>query len=128
LLNDQSLVLATDRFNPYRRCAVYWPDTAGWQRFVLQVGRLQAGFVQVDSKVLAVAHRYTFTAGQWQGWQQHQRLSATTAFIAARQQAVKDKAAGVDYQDIDYQTIDIHWYWWLLVVCGSLLWLERKLW
>ncbi len=111
LMGSSTISLATDRFNPYRQCGFYWPQSAGWQRFELQneVG---------DS--LDVTHRFTFTTEQWQSWQQHERVQATTKFIIRRE----DKQDDVKLMTLSPVSSTL--YWWLLVLCAGFLWLERK--
>jgi hypothetical protein len=113
-----SLHLNPDSFNPYRHCAFYWPQQAGWQRFVLS---------DVDGNELDTTARYTFSPQQWQSWQQSRRLDDTADFISEHKQRVQNpKAARLTAQDYDYLPLNLLWYWWLLVICGGLLWVERK--
>ncbi len=112
-VDDKVLNLSSDSVNPYRHCAFYWPQQAGWQRYVLS---------DVDGNELDTTARYTFSPQQWQSWQQSQRLSDTADFITQN----KQRATAPAVQDYDYQPVNALWYWWMLVVCGSLLWLERK--
>ncbi|MFT5163205.1 MAG: hypothetical protein ACI9FJ_001790 [Alteromonadaceae bacterium] len=109
LTKHTQLPLATEGVNPYRQCAFYWPKTTGWQRFELQ---------DTAQKNQDTSYRYTFEPNAWQSWQQHKRAKATSEFINARQQ--KSPAHPI------YKPINPTWYWWLLVICASVLWVERK--
>ncbi|MFT4926076.1 MAG: hypothetical protein ACI8WB_002174 [Phenylobacterium sp.] len=110
---ESTLPLAIDRFNPYRQCIHDWPKKAGWQRFELQ---------DSNANTVDVVHRFTFAPQQWQSWQQNQRLKATTEFIQAQAQIPRSNTSS-----LTYKPINPNWYWWLLMMCASFLWLERKL-
>lgn len=110
---DQAITLHRDAFNPHRRCALYWPQQAGWQRFTLY---------DEHNKVLDSFDEYVFTANQWQIAQQHQRLSDTKAFIAAQ----KLKPQGDKPVRSKIEPVAGKWYWLLLTLFAAILWWEHK--
>ena len=108
------LKLAADEMNSPRRCAYFWSDTGGWHR--LQLVSVSNGSV-LDQKSV-----YVFNASQWQAQQREQRVQSTLA-MAINTATLSPSAEAKRVP----RPMAPFWPWLILVLTGSLLWLERKL-
>ena len=104
-LTSVKVDLRTTRMNSRKHCGSYWPSASGWQKVI--VSGIERYF-------------YVHPANSWLAAQQNARLNATQTRIATWNPAT--------FESNQQKPINDWYYWLLIVVCTSLIWIERKFW
>ena len=103
--HSTNLELFPTKVNLKKFCGSYWPNTIGWHKF---------NTADIDS------YFYVDSPGSWRASQQQTQLTATQTRIA-NWSSPKSNTNG-------FKTISDWYYWLLIIVCSSLIWIERKFW
>jgi len=105
--------LAGDTLGSAKHCAYFWPQSSGWHQILL---RSITNASIIDQQAV-----YIFDNHQWQAWQHRERVAATRSRAAGNR---AEMAPGPAKQVP--QAVDTFWFWVLLVISSTLLWLERR--
>ena len=127
MVNGQSssLPLTQDTQQQSRYCTWYWPKQSGWHQFAFTSNKSTSDRSASDESTSENSlsfnqWRYVYAKDAWQTHQQNTRLQDTFKFIESNKlQPVRE---GASY----YQQVNGLWYWWLLIVIASFLWVERR--
>ncbi|MEW6998511.1 hypothetical protein AADZ86_12505 [Colwelliaceae bacterium BS250] len=94
-------------------CGFYWPQHVGWYKASLYDGNSQ--------QTLTSQFIYASSNTDWSTWQQQQKLTATNNYLknnSGLNNNAQPKLTPVAIKDI--------YFWWLLIICASLIWLEKR--
>jgi hypothetical protein len=113
-----SLILTHDILQVEQRCLTIWPTNAGWHKLAWSQ----------DSALSATPHKqdtsietwfYAHAKQDWQEWRQLQNRLISQK-IAQQQNTQR-------FEKTSVKSLDKIWFWGILVLSMSILWLERKL-
>lgn len=113
------VALNPDVLQQERYCATYWPVQTGWQKLTLLPPGSDTSSPVQEAELLSQA-RYVYGEQEWQAWQQQGKQQAS---YAAAQQS---RALAEPAPQLHSYSLNKLWSWLLLLLCLSLLWLERK--
>jgi hypothetical protein len=116
--NTQPTILTEDLLPTEQQCLTIWPETEGWHKLTWSQNTTLAN-TQHAQNVLIDRWLYAHTAQDWPVWQQTQKQQAS------QNMAKQHNPKQLNKQSV--KSLDKDWFWGLLVVSMSLLWLERKL-
>lgn len=116
--HPQTLILTQDLLQTERRCLVIWPMNEDWHKLTMSQNS-ELSDTQNAKKSLINKWFYTYAKQDWLVWQQalNHQASQNMAQQKNRTQLVKQSV----------KALDKSWFWGLLVLFLSGLWLERKL-
>jgi hypothetical protein len=109
--------LSRDILQTEQQCLTLWPTYEGWHKLALSENT-KSLHAKNDRASLAVTWFYAYAEHDWSEWQQAQNHQVSRHI--AQQQNTKQFEPSI-------KSIDKSWFWGLLVLSMSLLWLERKL-
>jgi hypothetical protein len=113
-----SLILTQDILQVEQRCLSIWPTNAGWHKLVWsQNSALTATVHKQDTSI--ETWFYAYAEQDWQEWRQVQNRLVSQKI--AQQQNTQQ------FEKTSVKSLDKIWFWGLLVLSMSILWLERKL-
>lgn len=113
-----SLVLTQDILQVEQRCLTIWPTNAGWHKLAWsQNSALAATPHKQDTSI--ETWFYAHSEQDWQEWRQVQNRLVSQKI--AQQQNIQR------FEKTSVKSLDKIWFWGLLVLSMSILWLERKL-
>jgi Kef-type K+ transport system membrane component KefB len=115
--NQQPLILSRDILQTEQQCLTLWPTYEGWHKLAWSENT-KSLHAKNDRASLAVTWFYAYAEHDWSEWQQAQNHQVSRHI--AQQQNTKQFEPSI-------KSIDKSWFWGLLVLSMSLLWLERKL-
>jgi hypothetical protein len=116
--NTQPSLLTQDVLPTEQQCLTIWPTKEGWHKLAWWQNTAIAN-TQDDHNALIDTWFYAHGEQDWPAWQQTQK-----------QQASQNMATQHNTQPLNtpsVKSLDKDWFWGLLVLSMSLLWLERKL-
>lgn len=124
-LAQKPLVFNQDSIQQDKHCALWWPDTLGWQQLHLynahdpstghNTANIEKGDL-IDSQTL-----FVHSAKDWQAWQQKDKIDSSVFHSK-----LSDNAPAPEPQ-LQHKPINKLWCWLLLLMSCSVLWVERKL-
>lgn len=101
---SQQLKFAAQWLEKDKYCATFWGSNPGWYR------------VTSDNKDVPDLWLYVYPSSAWRAWQQLDKRTITTANVRFR-----------ELQPTSVQTpVSQWWYWLLLLLSMSCLWIERR--
>lgn len=110
--NQQQTLLAIPKaFQSEQSCVTTWLTLSGWHH-------LQVSTDKGNPNQSSTSSIYAYNQTDWQAYSQAQNVRLTQQKIA--------KLTGSTVNRTQYQDLPKAWFWWCLVIAGSLLWLERK--
>ena len=115
--NQQPLVLSRDLLQAEQRCLTIWPTNEGWHKLTWSEN-IELPETKNNLNWLLETWFYAHTEQDWQEWQQAQNHYVS-------QHVAQQNTKQFDKQSV--KSFDKSWFWTLLVLSMSLLWLERKL-
>ncbi|PKG93371.1 hypothetical protein [Paraglaciecola sp. MB-3u-78] len=116
--NTQPTILTEDFLPTEQQCLTIWPANEGWHKLAWWKNRGLANS-QHDQSSLINTWLYAHAEEDWPVWQQTQKQHASQNM--AKQHNPKQ------FNKQSVKSLDKDWFWGLLVVSMSMLWLERKL-
>lgn len=118
-LSVGALKLTPSLFQPNKMCSTFWPDKTGWQTFSLTGNNKQSGdLTNLAENVLDRQSYYVFKQSDWDSWQQAEKHHSTAQ--AARQSITPTPT-------LAFKAVSKLYFWWLLFISATLLWIERKM-
>lgn len=106
---SRSIQLQPDPFLPNQFCGFFWPRQTGWQTL---------SPLKVDASDTAIF--FVHPTDAWLAHQQHEKIRAT---IKKTNGTHETKSKHSSMKKVS------NWYFWVvLLVCMSLIWIERKYW
>lgn len=110
--NQQQALLAIPKaFQSEQSCVTTWLTLSGWQDLHISTDKDNENKVSTSSI-------YAYAETDWQAYKHAQNIKLTQQKIV--------KLTGSAVNQTQYQDLPKAWFWWCLVIAGSLLWLERK--
>jgi hypothetical protein len=116
--NPQPLILTQDLLQKERHCLTIWSAKNGWSKLNWSV-KSELPEESIDKKASIDSWLYTYTEQDWSQWQQTQKHRASQNIAQQQNTKLLEKQS--------VKSLDKAWFWALLVLSMSLLWLERKL-
>ena len=115
---EQPLVLNQQPEQPIWWCTHYWPQTSGWHRLYL-ANTTTANQAETSlNKPAASQYRYVYSPDTWPSWQQSNKHAASKEMAALSPQKTSNM-----HQEILHKG----WFYGLLLLMLTLLWLARRL-
>ncbi len=114
LASQQTVDLALNRSQIVtgHYCGFYWPQDVGWYKLLLLDGNSQ--------QTLTSQFIYASNKADWFTWQQQQKLTATASYIKNNSGLNRNVTT-----ELTAMPIAARYFWWLLIISASLLWLEK---
>jgi hypothetical protein len=110
--------LTADVFQPSMLCTPYWTEKAGWQSFNLLSEISTATVDTTDTyEVVDKQMNYVYQANDWQSWQQANKHKASKEMAGISPALAPTR---------HFKALNKMYFWWLLFIASSLLWIERK--
>ena len=116
--DTQTLVLTQDMLQTERNCLTIWPIKNAWQKLTWSEYK-QSVDEKRGEKSSTDTWFYTYSEQDWSQWQQAQKHRASQNMAQQHNTKLLEKQAT--------KSLDKIWFWGLLVLSMSMLWLERKL-
>jgi hypothetical protein len=116
--NTQPTILTQDLLPTEQQCLTIWPETEGWHKLTWSQNTTLIN-TQNNQTSLIDSWLYAHAEEDWPVWQQTQKQHASQNM--AKQHNPKQ------FNKQSVKSLDKDWFWGLLVVSMSMLWLERKL-
>jgi hypothetical protein len=116
--DTQTLVLTQDMLQTERNCLTIWPIKNAWQKLTWGEYK-QSVDEKRGEKSSTDTWFYTYSEQDWSQWQQAQKHRASQNMAQQHNTKLLEKQAT--------KSLDKIWFWGLLVLSMSMLWLERKL-
>lgn len=117
-VNEQPLMLAQDLVQAEQQCLTIWPTKSGWHQLTWSKNTELADPQNAKQWALD-SWLYAYTEQNWSVWQQAQNHHASQNIAQQHNANWLEKQAT--------KSLDKIWFWGLLILSMSLLWLERKL-
>jgi hypothetical protein len=110
--SELQLWLSSDGLQSHKRCTTLWPQDFGWHKFSLK--DIESG------QLIDTQFRYVYAPSAWRAWQQ------SHSTLVSEEQDKHNSELTLPEAQPTYSTINKLWWWLLLVLSCSLLWLEQK--
>ena len=117
-VNEQPLMLAQDLVQAEQQCLTIWPTKSGWHQLTWSKNTELADPQNAKQWALD-SWLYAYTEQNWSVWQQTQNHHASQNIAQQHNTKLLEKQTT--------KSLDKIWFWGLLILSMSLLWLERKL-
>ncbi|WP_166425329.1 hypothetical protein [Paraglaciecola sp. 20A4] len=117
-LIQRSLFLNQRPEQPAWWCAHYWPESSGWHRiYTAKTHAAEQAKKQLTSSVTE-QYRYVYPSDAWPSWQQSIKHLASTEVAASASDITVNT---------DYSPLHKGWFYGLLLLLLTLLWIARRL-
>ena len=116
--HTQTLLMTQDMLQTERNCLVIWPTKNAWQKLTWSENKKSVD-KESGKTSLTDTWFYTYSEQDWSEWQQTQKHHASQTMAQQHNTKLLEKQAT--------KSLDKIWFWGLLVLSMSMLWLERKL-
>ena len=116
--NSEALILSQDLLQPEQNCLVIWPIHEGWHSLTMS-DNTESAAPENAKQSLKNKWFYAFNQQDWQVWQQAQKHQVS--------QKMAQQQSATQFTKQSVKSVDKSWFWGLLVLAMSGLWLERKL-
>lgn len=108
-------------------CGEYWPNKAGWQTLSLMIKTPVSGMDSMPDNEnlqhIRTQHRYAYLSSAWAIDQQNEKHIATT--MAQTNKSTEEHSSY--RKTVETRPLDKTIIWWIFLISGSFLWIERKL-
>jgi hypothetical protein len=111
-------MLAQDLVQTEQQCLTIWPTKSGWHQLTWSKNTELADHQNARQGALD-SWLYAYTEQNWSVWQQTQNHHASQNIAQQHNTNLLEKQTT--------KSLDKIWFWGLLILSMSLLWLERKL-
>lgn len=116
--STQPLILAPDLLTTEQQCLTIWPEDEGWHKLTWWQNTALANTQHAQSSLINT-WLYAHAKKDWPVWQQTQKQHASQNMAKQHNTKSLNKPS--------LKSLDKNWFWGLLVLSMSVLWLERKL-